>query len=521
MLHVAGLPMVVLCARRAGNTGRDVILATSNETLDDHLVSIAEECGIKCFRGSLQDPLSRIVAALIDYPDDSLIYRLTADNLLPDGVLLDQMESFFLAGGYEYLTCGGENSGLPYGVSAELMRLAHLREADREAASSFEREHVTPYIRAQFGGAVFDRYRSLQMSHYRSTVDCLDDYLRICRLFELEDDPVGRPFLDLVHKLKGLEGGPETEKSCAKLVLGTAQLGMNYGVANQTGMPESAEATELVRTAITNGVAYIDTARAYGRSEEVVGRALGDGWLERVTLVTKLDPLADCPADAAEDVVGTYVDLSVMKSLWNLEVRSLDFCLLHRVEHLIGWNGAVWRRMQRLREMGLVKELGVSVQSPEELNQCIDLPEVSLVQMPLNLLDHRWGGMIPRIRAARERGVVIHVRSVFLQGLLLTDDPEKWSRAAVESHSVRSWLHSVVLDTGIDSVAELCVRYACGLEWVDGVVVGVETLPQLHANLRSVSHGGLDEDSRRRIENSRPLLSDMTLNPANWLDAKL
>ena len=210
-------------------------------------------------------------------------------------------------------------------------------------------------------------------------MDCLDDYLRICRLFEMEDDPVGRSFLDLVHDLKSLEGGPETDKSCTKLVLGTAQLGLDYGIANQTGMPEPAAATELVKTAIVNGAAYIDTARAYGRSEEVVGRALSDGWLGRVALVTKLDPLADCPADAAEEVVGTYVDLSVMKSLWSLEVRSLDFCLLHRVEHLTDWNGAVWRRMQGLRRTGLVKELGVSVQSPEELDQCINLPEVSLV----------------------------------------------------------------------------------------------------------------------------------------------
>ena len=110
---------------------------------------------------------------------------------------------------------------------------------------------------------------------------------------------------------------------------------------------------------------------------------------------------------------------------------------------------------------------------------------------------------------------------MFLQGLLLTDDPEKWSQAGVESQSVLSWLRSILHETGIGSVAELCVRYACGLEWVDGVVLGVETLPQLHANLRSISRGGLDAESFRRIDDTRPLLSDMTLNPANWLDPKL
>lgn len=520
MLPVAGLPMLVLCARRAGNTGREIIVATSNEPTDDQLASIAKEGGIQCFRGSLSDPLSRIVEALEDHSDDSLVFRLTADNLLPDGLLLDQMEKFFLAGGHDYLLCGGKGSGLPFGVSAELMRLAHLREAARDAVSPFEREHVTPYIRTRFGEAVFSRYQSLQMEHYRSTVDCLDDYLRVCRLFENVDDPVERPFLELVHALKGLKGTPETEKPCSKLVLGTAQLGMDYGIANQTGMPDIEEATELIQTAIVNGAAGIDTARAYGRSEEVVGRALSGGWQGRARLVTKLDPLVDCPANATEKVVGTYVDLSVMRSLWHLGVSSLDFCLLHRSEHLTDWNGAVWRRLRGLHQEGLVNALGVSVQSPEELDKCIDLPEVSLVQLPLNLLDHRWDPMIPRLRAGRERGLIVHVRSVFLQGLLLTDDPEKWSRAYVEPQAVLNWLQTIMLDTATDSVAELCVRYACGLDWVDGVVLGVETLPQLKTNLRSFSRGGLDVHLLRRIADTRPVLSEETLNPVKWLDAE-
>jgi spore coat polysaccharide biosynthesis protein SpsF len=489
--------------------------------MDDQLASIAAEWGLRCFRGSLVDPLARIVSALEGRSDDALVFRLTADNLLPDGTLLDQMEEYFLAGGHDYLICGGEQSGLPYGVSAELTRLAHLREADASAVSPFEREHVTPYIRGRFEEAVFDRYQSVRMSHHRSTVDCLDDYLRICRLFNLEDDPIGRPFLELIQNLKVLEGGPETDKPCSKFVLGTAQLGMDYGIANRTGMPESAEATALVKTAITNGAVFIDTARAYGRSEEVVGRALGDGWQGRAQLVTKLDPLANCPSDASEDVVCKYVELSVMKSLWNLGARILDFCLLHRADHIVAWDGEVWRHLQNLQEAGLIGALGVSVQTPEELDKCLEVPEVSLIQLPMNLLDHRWEQMIPRLRAGRERGLIVHVRSVFLQGLLLTEDPENWYRAGVEPEAVLDWLRSTLLDTGMDSVAELCVRYACGLDWVDGVVIGVETLPQLQANLRYVSRGGLDVESLSRISGTRPRLPDTALNPSNWLDRRV
>ena len=154
----------------------------------------------------------------------------------------------------------------------------------------------------------------------------------------------------------------------------------------------------------------------------------------------------------------------------------------------------------------------------EELDQCIDTPDVSLIQLPLNLLDHRWDPMEDRIRAARERGVLIHVRSIFLQGLLLTNDPVKWSRAGADAREMLGWLQDVQVEAGADSIAELCVRYVCGMDWVDGVVVGLETMAQLKTNIRLFSLNGLESDVLERVARTRPLLIDRTLNPVNWLD---
>ena len=84
MLPIKGFPLVVLAAKRAGNTGRSVIVATSRETSDDGLVALLQSYGLKYFRGSLENTLDRIVKALVAYDDQTVVFRLTADNVFPD-----------------------------------------------------------------------------------------------------------------------------------------------------------------------------------------------------------------------------------------------------------------------------------------------------------------------------------------------------------------------------------------------------------------------------------------------------
>lgn len=151
LLPIKGEPLAVLAAKRAANTGRQVIVATSTEWSDDGLAALLKGQGLGCFRGSLDDVLGRVVSALAEYDDQTIVFRLTADNIFPDGNLLDVMEADFLARGLDYLCSNGEPSGLPYGMSAEVTRLAHLREASLEASVDFDREHVTPYVIRKFG----------------------------------------------------------------------------------------------------------------------------------------------------------------------------------------------------------------------------------------------------------------------------------------------------------------------------------------------------------------------------------
>ena len=85
LLPVGGMPLAILCARRLGSSGREVVLATSDTPSDDVLASIAEANAIRVHRGSLDDVLTRFLDCTADLADEDLIVRATADNAVPDG----------------------------------------------------------------------------------------------------------------------------------------------------------------------------------------------------------------------------------------------------------------------------------------------------------------------------------------------------------------------------------------------------------------------------------------------------
>ena len=518
LLPVAGMPLVVLAARRAANTGHRLIVVTSRESSDDVLAKVLEDWGIACFRGELEDVLKRFVDALEGLPDDDVVVRLTADNVFPDGKFIDRMLGDFERRNVALLACGGVSSGLPYGVSAEVTRVGHLRKAHREATSSYEKEHVTPRIISENGRSLFELYRPWNLEQYRCTVDTLADYLSIAKLFSEISNPDQVCMDCLLEELKSISKRVITLVPARRMVLGGAQFGLNYGIANTAGRPSQSLIDALIHTAIANGVQFIDTARAYSDSEKSIGTALSDGHRSRVTVVTKLSPLDDCPRDATPDVVRVFVERSVYQSCHALGVAKIDVLMLHRAAHLKARGGAIWNAVCRLQKEGIVQNLGVSVQSPDEAQAALNEQNVSYIQMPFNILDYRWGGIVQRLSEARElRPIVVHARSALLQGLLSTNSHVLWERACCSnSDPVISWLESKAKEHADGDVVGLCLLYAFSQSWIDGVVVGVDSMEQLKSNLRVAGGPLLSPEQLAAIDQSRPFVPTGTLDPATW-----
>lgn len=307
----------------------------------------------------------------------------------------------------------------------------------------------------------------------------------------------------------------DMKNDVSKLVLGTVQIGACYGAANVTGMPSAERAIRLLRRAHLSGIAAFDTARGYGEAEERIGAAFDDD--DAPATITKLDPLNTLSDDATEAQAEAAVEASVNTSLMNLKRARLDTLLLHRARHLTSHNGAVWKRLVRLQKAGVIGKLGVSVQSPLEAFAALNVPEVAHVQLPFNLLDQRWRhqGVIETLRSRKD--VTVHVRSIYLQGILAAENPAIWPKVhGVDAEGTLYMLDTLAQLYGRISIADLCLAYVRGQDWIDAIVIGMETEEQLDRNLAMFDGAAMTADEIASLEPRLPCFPNALVNPALW-----
>ena len=290
-------------------------------------------------------------------------------------------------------------------------------------------------------------------------------------------------------------------------MLGTVQFGLPYGIANKRGQPTAAEVREMLAVAWESGVNCLDTAAAYGESEEVLGRALVElGLADKMVIVTKLVHLLDQYRSHRE--ADLIVEQSVARSLRWLRLESLPICLFHRDEH---WPYV--ESLYKLKERGLVRHVGCSTMTPEPTRGILTSGVAEAVQIPSSVLDQRFtrSGVL---RLAAEHRVACFMRSIFLQGLLLLSDEETLPELA-DVMPVRQALRQLAAEAGMP-VTEMAVRYVLALEGVTCAVVGMETVAQVRENLAFFAKGPLDAALVAEIEQRVPDLPDQIVMPNLW-----
>jgi hypothetical protein len=254
----------------------------------------------------------------------------------------------------------------------------------------------------------------------------------------------------------------------SRIALGTAQFGLPYGVANRRGQVGRADLTAILGRAQAAGIDTVDTAMAYGDSEQRLGESGVGQW----RVITKLPEL---PVPCAD--VAAWARTSVQGSLTKLGLVRLRAILLHRPLQLLGPHGPdLQAALFALKDEGLVEKVGFSIYGPDDLDALWHRFRPELVQAPLNVLDRRLltSGWMARMHAA---GTEIHVRSVFLQGLLLMDAasrPPMFSRWQPLWDRWTRWLSEASV-----SPLHACLGLALSRPEVSRVVVGVDSLEQL------------------------------------------
>lgn len=286
----------------------------------------------------------------------------------------------------------------------------------------------------------------------------------------------------------------------SKIALGTAQFGLNYGIANSTGQISHTHTDEVLDFAISNGVNLLDTAIAYGESEANLGRSN----IKAFNVVTKLPAVPESCEDPA-----VWVEQQLADSLSRLGLNSIYGLLLHRPNQLLGGYGQeIYQALLKLKQLGKVQKIGLSIYTPSELDSLLHKYPVDLIQAPLNLLDRRiyTSGWLNKLK---DLDVEVHTRSAFLQGLLLMSKsaiPIKFSPWVSLFDKWHTWLLSQNI-----SALQACINFPLSLEEVDRVVVGVDTVSQLK-QIINLSNLNLDVVNFPDLSSEDELL----INPANW-----
>ena len=292
-----------------------------------------------------------------------------------------------------------------------------------------------------------------------------------------------------------------------RLALGTAQLGMSYGIANSSGQPELALVHRIVTAAWQNGIRYYDTAQAYGDSEAVLGQALRNGnFTDEAFVITKLSP------SLSDGHVITII-AAIRDSLERLGIPRLWAILLHREDQLDQWNGSMGLALRQAREEGLTRHVGVSIYSPSRALQALEVPGLDVLQVPANLFDRRMQRAEVFTKAAA-RGVTVFIRSIYLQGLALFSSQQAKDTAPFALSAV-SALEQFCRANELDQ-KRFAFEYARDIASQAIRIVGAETPEQVVENSRLENEPPLDSALFRQWDKVWPDDVEELVNPSRW-----
>ncbi len=247
--------------------------------------------------------------------------------------------------------------------------------------------------------------------------------------------------------------------SCiSKLALGTAQFGLDYGISNQQGQTSQTEVEQILQVCQKNGINTLDTAMAYGNSEE----NLGNFDLQNFKVVSKF---------ILED---NSIEILLKESLDNLKSTSIYGYLYHRPLEVEKEN---WQQLQELKNKQFISKIGFSLNTLDEAGTVLDkgfIPD--LIQIPFNIFDDRFKNIATELKD--KYNTEIHSRSTFLQGLFFIDASE----LNEYFKPIKSILENLQ-ETYKNDLPTYLMQYVLQQDFIDKMVLGVNNKIQLKNNI--------------------------------------
>lgn len=255
------------------------------------------------------------------------------------------------------------------------------------------------------------------------------------------------------------------------LCLGTVQFGMEYGIHNTVGQPSWEQSFEMLDIAIDKGIEMIDTARAYGEAELILGeyfklRKNSD----KVKVISKLRPNIIDRYNSTKKIILKECE----ETLRRLNVDYLNGYLLHTPEYI--YNEEILEGLMELKTKSIVQNIGVSIYDIKEGIAAINSKIVDYIQLPYSVLDQR-GSKTKFLSQAKSEGITVFARSAFLQGLFMMEKDE----IPIHLHKALPYLdifENLIKKYDVNKVSAL-IGFVKHEKEIDYLVFGVDNKEQL------------------------------------------
>ena len=291
-----------------------------------------------------------------------------------------------------------------------------------------------------------------------------------------------------------------------KLIIGSAQWGLDYGVSNSNGKTGTEEVANILNTANRYGIDTIDTASAYGDAEKIIGEYSKDN----SKIITKIGI-----GNKDKDSKRSRDDMrnKIKKSYADLGRKILEGVLIHDPDNLDSCNYSWgWDTLKDMKEEGYMKKIGISVYNPHQAEQLAQIYKPDIIQIPFNAFD-RKAANLGTLKRLKDDCIEIHARSIFLQGLLLMNIKDISNYFNPWMSKIEEW-HKYCFDNRL-TLLEGAIANAMGEENIDKFIVGIEDSRQLEQIIDATKKTVRDDFEYSNLKSDEGLI-----NPSKWRVSK-
>lgn len=494
LLNIKKQESILLLCDRLKSSEYETFVLTSDHFHDDYLVKLLKKNKIKFFRGSLKNVRNRFLQFSEKLNKDDILVRCTADNLLLDKFFIKELIYEFEKSKKDYLKINRKKSMLPYGLGAEVFTVEMLRKY--KSKNKFDEEHVTPPMK-RVGKNLKNLIikNNYNLYKYRCTIDTVFDYIYIKYLFEKLKNSKKTKWYDLCRDLKKIKKkiiNKEIKRIFSKIIIGTAQFMGNYGVNNKDNNFKKENIKKILDFAYKNHINFLDTAQAYYPSEKKIGEFIKTNKVN-LNVITKFN-------------ISNITNLN--SSLKKLKQKKIYGMLIHDPSKINKGNLKSLRK-ELVNYKSNFKYFGASLNSPDEHKIIKKLKLCKIIQIPYNLVDNRWESIL-------NKKSIIHVRSVFLQGLLVTNQDNCPENIFKEFNIVKKKLNFLTKKFNRYDVKDLLFSFVKSNKKIDKIIVGFEDLQQVQQIIFYILR---ENFNYKEIDIIKRKIGNVSLNfksPSNW-----